>query len=135
MIAAHGTVARGLVDWLAESENESGTFELGGQEFVGRTADPTPESLGRLTRLVAMLKAYPRVHLLVVGHSSASSDHQQDYALSMARANRVIDLLKQAHISPRRLKAEGRGAQDPLQGTHGSSPRNDRVTLTLTRNP
>src|SRR5258706_11027915 len=43
MVAAPGTVARELVDWL-ETDEQQRLFELGGQEFVGRSSEPTMES-------------------------------------------------------------------------------------------
>jgi hypothetical protein len=49
------------VDGLVSGNRVSHTFELGGHEFVGRTDHPTQKSMGRLPRLVAMLKANPEV--------------------------------------------------------------------------
>ncbi len=133
MMAASGTVTRALVDWLEGSVPGSKSFELGGELFAGRTADPTPDSLGRLPRLVAMLKAYPQVDLVAVGHASASGDPRQDDALATARAERLVDLLKQAGIDGNRLHIEGRGAAEPLPGTAAASQRNDRVSVVLRR--
>src|SRR3546814_4433770 len=51
MMAQQGSIGRQLVDWLAARGPGEKTFELGGQEFVGRSATPTPESIGRVSRL------------------------------------------------------------------------------------
>ncbi len=42
MMAERGTVTRALVDWLEDTTPGSKSFELGGEEFIGRTANPTP---------------------------------------------------------------------------------------------
>ncbi len=133
MMAASGTVTRALVDWLQADTPGSKTFDLGGELFAPRTADPTPDSLGRLPRLVAMLKAYPQVDLVAVGHASASGDPRQDAALATARAERLVDLLKQAGIDGNRLHVESQGSADPLPGVNAASPRNDSVSVVLKR--
>jgi outer membrane protein OmpA-like peptidoglycan-associated protein len=132
---AEGTVGRDLVDWLASGEATSRKFELGGYQFVGRTAEPTPETMGRATRLVALLKAYPDVVVTVVGHSDRSADAEADHALSLARAQRLVQLLASGGIRPERLQAEGHGSSEPLaeDGPRAGRDRNHRVSLILRR--
>ncbi|MBO9713821.1 OmpA family protein [Sphingomonas sp.] len=132
LMASKGTVTRSLVDWL-KSDADTGNFELGGQEFVGRTAQPTPESLGRVPRLAAMLKAYPEVHLVVTGHASASGNAAADEALALERAKAAAKLIEGSGIPAERIRFEGQGSAAPLAGTKPEDPRNERVSLMLTR--
>jgi hypothetical protein len=130
-----GTVGRDIVDWLASGEAATSKFELGGDQFVGRTAEPTPELSARATRLVKLLKAYPDVKATVVGHTDASSDAEADKALSLARAQRLVQLLKSGGIRADRLQAEGHGSSEPLADNHTAAgqDRNQRVSLMLRR--
>lgn len=135
MVAPHGTVGRALVDWLARREPGQKAFELGGQEFVGRTAQPTTESLGRIPHLIAMLRANPDVTVVIVGHTDPSGDETADRALSQARADVVRDMLRDDRISAHRLSTEARGASDPIapNDSPGNRRRNQRVSLILSR--
>ncbi len=103
MIAQQGTVGRELVDWLAQRKAGQKSFQLGGQEFIGRSAEPTAESVGRIPRLAAMLRANPDVRATVIGHASASGDAKADMVLSEARAATLVSRLRGAGISADRL--------------------------------
>jgi len=135
MVAPRGTVGRALVDWLARREPGQKTFELGGQEFVGRTAELTTESRGRVPRLVAMLHANPDVKVVIVGHSDPSGDEAADRAISQVRADVLLDMLRDGRIASHRLRTEARGASDPIapNDSPGNRQRNQRVSLVLSR--
>jgi outer membrane protein OmpA-like peptidoglycan-associated protein len=135
MVAPRGTVGRALVDWLARREPGQKTFELGGQEFVGRTAELTTESRGRVPRLIAMLRANPDVKVIIVGHTDPSGDEAADRAISRARADVLLAMLRDGHISSHRLRTEARGASDPIvpNDSPGNRQRNQRVSLVLSR--
>jgi len=135
MVAAQGTVGRALVDWLARREPGQKTFELGGQEFVGRTAELTTESRGRVPRLVAMLRANPDVKVVIVGHTDPSGDKAADRAISQARADVLVAMLRDGRISSHRLRTQARGASDPIapNDSPGNRQRNQRVSLVLRR--
>lgn len=135
MVAPRGTVGRALVDWLARREPGQKAFELGGQEFVGRTAELTAESRGRVPRLIAMLRANPDVKLVIVGHTDPSGDEAADRAVSQARADVLLGMLRDGRISSHRLRTEARGASDPIapNDSPGNRQRNQRVSLILSR--
>lgn len=137
LIAEPGTVGRDLVDWLAAREPGRKVFELGGQEFVGRTAQPTSESLGRATRLIAMLRANPDVRMTIVGHSDPSGDERADIALSLARAQTLYRLVRDGGVAPARLDVQARGSSQPLvpNDSPANRARNQRVSLILSRQP
>lgn len=135
MIAEPGTVGRELADWLAAGKSGRRRFELGGEEFVGRTAEPTVESLGRIPRLVAMLEANPDVDLVVIGHSDRSDDAAADMALSLARARMLVGRLEAAGIEADRMTVEAKGSAEPLVAEDSAEGRrrNQRVSLLLVR--
>ncbi len=135
MAVPRGTVGRALVDWLSGRQPGQKTFELGGQEFVGGTAELTPESRGRITRLVAMLRANPDVKVVIVGHAAPSGNEAADRAMSQARADVVLEQLRDGRIASHRLSTEARAASDPI--VPNDSPRNRQrnqlVSLILSR--
>lgn len=136
MMAQPGTVGRDLVDWLAARRAGQKAFELGGQEFVGRTATPTAESIGRVPRLIAMLRANPDVRVTVIGHAAPSGNEQADRALGAARAEMLARLLREGGVSPDRISTDSKGSAVPLtsSATAVGRARNQRVSLILSRN-
>jgi len=135
MMAARGTVGRDLVDWLAVREPGSKMFELGGQEFVGRTAEPTAESVGRVSRLIAMLRANADVRVMIVGHTDPSGDVAADHALGFERADRLARLLREGGVSKSRISTDSKGAESPIAPNDSPEGRakNQRVSLMLSR--
>jgi outer membrane protein OmpA-like peptidoglycan-associated protein len=134
LIARPGTPGRQIVDWVA-SDAPRGQFEVGGNQFDGRSAEPTIEARARLTRLVAILRSDSNVDLLLVGHCDRTSDLAADQALSEARARTVRRILRDSGISSARIKIEGRGGTQPIADDRTSTgrARNERITLELTR--
>lgn len=135
LMAERGTVGRALVDWLAAREPGSKSIELGGQEFVARTATPTSESIGRVSRLVAMLRANPDVKVMIIGHTDPSADADADHALGLERANILAGLLREGGISKERITTDSRGSSEPITSNDNAQgrARNQRVSLVLTR--
>jgi len=128
MLAHQGTIGRQLVDWLASGE-QTRTFELGGQQFVGRSAEPTPLSIGRLQRLVAMLRSYRDVDITIVGHCDATDDPAADTALGLARAQTVAHDLEAGGIGASRIAVDSRGGSQPIAGGRAA---NQRISIVLT---
>jgi outer membrane protein OmpA-like peptidoglycan-associated protein len=134
LLAEEGTIGRELVDWL-ESGEKSRSFELGGQEFAGRSSEPTNEAAGRLPRLIALLKAYGNVGIRIIGHSDKSEDEAADQALSEERARAVAETIEAGGISRDRISVEGRGGNEPVADNASPEGRahNQRVSIVLTR--
>lgn len=135
LIAKEGTVGRELVDWLAARDGTEKGFELGGHQFVGRSMQPTAETLGRIPRLIAMLKANPDVQAKIVGHTDASGDANADERIALERAKTLAGLLQDGGIEGGRLTVESRGADEPVSKDETAAGRaaNQRVSLILTR--
>ena len=135
LVAAKGTVGREIVDWLASRQPGSRFFELGGQQFVGNTTEPTAESRARVGRLVSMLRANRDVSVRVIGYSDDSGRPLEDRQSSEARARRLVDEIAMHGIPARRLAFEGRGAADPIASNASAAgrARNRRVAILVTR--
>lgn len=135
LIAKDGTVGRDLVDWLASRGSARESFEVGGHQFVGRTMEPTAETLGRIPRLVAMLKANPDVKAVIVGHTDPSGDATADRVVALKRAQTLADLLEDGGIDAERLTVESVGASEPVASNETQKGRaaNQRVSLILMR--
>jgi hypothetical protein len=133
LTAPQGTIGRDLVDWLASPTRTSRYFELGGQEFVGRSAEPTIDSKVRIERLVDMLESSPDVTVKVLGFTAATGNRAADLRLSRARADWVVEALHDDGIARSRLSAEGRGGADAIasNATSQGRARNERVALLL----
>ena len=135
LVAAKGTVGREIVDWLASRRPGRRYFELGGQQFVGDTTEPTAESRARLGRLVSMLRANRDVSVRVIGYSDDSGRPPEDQQRSEARARRLVDEIASRGNAARRLAFEGRGAADPIASNAFADgrARNRRVAILMTR--
>lgn len=135
LVAKKGTVARDLVDWLAGRGSGQRSFELGGHQFVGRTMQPTAETLGRIPRLVAMLNANPDVKAIIVGHTDPSGKAQEDDAIALQRAKTLATFLEEQGISAGRLTIVSRGATQPVSRSDTPAGRaaNQRVSLILVK--
>ncbi len=93
MFAPNGTVARTLADWLQDPRSTERYFEVGGAQFRPGAIEPLPEAIARLTRLAAMLQAYPDAEARIVGYAAPSGNGHADAALAHNRGQHVIDML------------------------------------------
>lgn len=135
LLAKRGTVGRDLVDWMAGRGESQRSFELAGHQFIGRSMQPTAETLGRLPRLVAMLKANPDVKAMIIGHTDPSGDAIADRAVALNRAQTLASLLADGGIDARRLTVASLGASKPVatNDTEEGRAANQRVSLILVR--
>lgn len=69
-----------------------------------------------LAAVAAMLRLAPQASAVVVGHSDATGDELTNQALSQARADAVAAYLVANGIGEERVRAEGRGSQEPVAG-------------------
>lgn len=98
------------------------------------TASATVDSASAPTfqRIAAVLAANPGWRLAIVGHTDDIGDDSANLALSRRRAEaaRAI-LVRDYHVAPARLTADGRGERDPLETntTPQGRARNRRVDL------
>jgi outer membrane protein OmpA-like peptidoglycan-associated protein len=135
MVAPEGTVGRDIADWLASNAPGSRYFELGGQQFVGDTSQPTLESEIRIDRLVTMLRANGDVSVRIVGFAQQAATPDESQRLSLDRARHVKDEIVKEGIAASRMTTEGRGDADPIapNTTPEGRARNRRVAILVTR--
>ena len=105
--------------------------------FASGKAEIRP-SLGRtLDALAPVLAPEEGAAVKVIGHTDSQGSEMINQQLSIARAEAVVEYLRQRGIALARLSADGRGAADPLTGnaTEEGRLRNRRIELILSRQP
>jgi len=90
-----------------------------------------PSSTPALNKVVELLKQYPTVQILILGHTDDEGDDSQNLLLSFQRSKTVSDYLAQAGINKTRLKCEGFGESRPIadNDTEEGKTKNRRVEL------
>jgi hypothetical protein len=127
-----GTPGRNIADWISTHPQGVRSFEVGGNQFLGESADLSDESVARISRLAAMLKAAHDVSVTIVGYFAAEAER----GLAARRAQRVRLELIRFGIAGNRISVESRADSDPL-APNDSTPgphRNGRVALVLVHN-
>jgi outer membrane protein OmpA-like peptidoglycan-associated protein len=82
--------------------------------FDSGKSDLKKESLGELQRIVDLLNKNPSLRLQVNGHTDSSGDDASNKALSLKRAQSVMEFLVKNGIVKERLSAVGYGEERPL---------------------
>jgi len=122
------------IEPLPQSEYVAG-LSLGGilkgVKFDKGSVTINSESSARLRSVSAKLKQFPTVRLVVMGHTDDQLSAEESKALSIRRANSVIDFLISDGIDRARLSAEGFGSSLPLAQnvTESDRLRNQRIEL------
>ena len=105
--------------------NLCATFRLG-------SASLTDQTRRTLDELASKLTSDPRLagrRFVISGHADASGDAARNQELSRERAQAVVDYLASRGVPADRLTAEGRGAEDPIDGRSPTDPMNRRVQI------
>lgn len=103
---------------------------------TGRT-EIRPSLAAALDVITSALAAEPAVAIQVIGHTDSQGSEMVNLRLSIARAEAVVEALRQRGISLARLSADGRGEADPItsNATEAGRARNRRVELLLRAMP
>ncbi len=93
----------------------------------------TPASMQTVAELRALLAERPAPEILVVGHTDTVGDSDDNDALSQARAQAVVDIIRGTGVSAKSLEASGRGERELLVPTADKvdEPRNRRVEINI----
>ena len=94
----------------------------------------TPESKAEVERILAELKRRPAPDIVVIGHTDTVGSESSNDKLSLARAERVRELLvKLLSLPEERIQAAGRGKRELLVQTADSvsEARNRRVEINV----
>jgi outer membrane protein OmpA-like peptidoglycan-associated protein len=134
------TQALELQQLLAESgsvvvrERENIILRLQGiAAFAPDQTQVNPEFAALLVDLAAILTAYDRTHIDVIGYTDATGPMVGNMALSINRAEAVAALLQSQGLPAERISARGLGPLQPLGGNDTPAGRqlNRRVELTI----
>ncbi len=99
--------------------------------FRSGSAVLAPESEAALDELAGDLALCPAADVDVEGHTDADGEDQLNLALSVARAEAVVDALITRHIAPGRLYAVGYGESQPIADNDTSAGKrlNRRIVI------
>lgn len=91
------------------------------------------KSYNELQKLIALLESYPKMKIMVVGHTDNQGSNTYNQRLSEQRANAVVEYLIMKGIDGRRLKSKGRGAYEPIDvnTTEQGRANNRRVEIKI----
>ncbi|APR04695.1 Outer membrane protein OmpA [Thauera chlorobenzoica] len=101
--------------------------------FASGASAIRPPLARTLDALAPTLAGEAGITILVVGHTDSQGSEMVNLRLSIARAEAVVEHLRQRGIGLERLSADGRGESDPLtsNATEEGRARNRRVELFL----
>jgi len=115
---------------LAALPGKPTTFTL---YFLEGRDDLTAESRAELDKVFRELKLRPLPDIMVVGHTDTVGGLAYNDRLSLARAQRLREMLVELGIPAVRIEAAGRGKREPLVPTEDNvpEPRNRRVEINV----
>ncbi|MET4142161.1 OmpA family protein [Pedobacter sp. UYP1] len=93
------------------------------------------ESQEQLKNMVAILKAYPEVNLKLGGYTDNTGDAAINKKIANERANAAMQELVKLGVDPKRLEAEGYGAEHPIASndTADGKAQNRRIDIRVTK--
>ena len=101
--------------------------------FLEGKDELTPESREELDKVFAELKRRPLPDIVVIGHTDTVGGLTYNDNLSLARAERMREMMVGLGIPAERIEAAGRGKRELLVPTEDniSEPRNRRVEINV----
>lgn len=105
--------------------------------FPSASTEIRPSLARALDAIAPILADSPGAAVQVIGHTDSQGSEMVNLRLSIARAEAVVEHLRQRGIALERLSADGRGEADPLtsNATEEGRARNRRVELLLRNMP
>ena len=101
--------------------------------FLEGRDELTPASRLEMEKVFVELKRRPAPDIVVIGHTDTVGNLAYNDKLSLARAERMRELMIGLGIAPERIQAAGRGKRELLVPTEDntSEPRNRRVEISV----
>ncbi len=101
--------------------------------FLEGKDELTPGSRGELDKVFAELRRRPAPDIVVIGHTDTVGNLAFNDKLSLARAERLRDMLVSLGIARERIETAGRGERELLVPTEDNvaEPRNRRVEISV----
>jgi outer membrane protein OmpA-like peptidoglycan-associated protein len=115
--AAQATPSAGAIDLALQFEFDSDRLSARDRATVQELAVAmrSPELQGR--------------RFLIQGHTDKQGNPAYNLRLSRLRAQAVHAMLLAQNVAPERLRAEGKGAEEPADPAHPDAPQNRRVRI------
>lgn len=101
--------------------------------FLEGKDELTPASSVEVNRVLEEIRRRPAPDIAVIGHTDTVGSLASNDKLSLARAERIREMLAGLGIPRDRIQAAGRGEREPLVPTEDntSEPRNRRVEISV----
>jgi OmpA-OmpF porin, OOP family len=119
-------------DEMARTIESTGRIALYGIFFDTDKTELKAESTPTLTEIAQMMKAHPKLAILVVGHTDNQGAYEYNIDLSRRRADAVIKALASNHgVDAKRMRGGGVGMMAPAASNDGEEGRakNRRVEI------
>jgi outer membrane protein OmpA-like peptidoglycan-associated protein len=119
-------------DEMAKSISATGRTALYGILFDTDKAELKPDSDATIAEIAALLKAAPKLAVLIVGHTDSQGAFDYNLDLSRKRADAVVKTLVAKHkVEAKRLRAAGAGMIAPIapNETEDGRAKNRRVEV------
>ncbi|MDB4649881.1 OmpA family protein [Crocinitomicaceae bacterium] len=117
-----------------DTNNSAGVLlELPNIEFLTNSMELKPSSKNELNRLAEFLIKNRSLHIIIYGHTDNKGDAYDNKVLSQERANAVVFYLEGVGIDSFRLKAVGKGENEPKYSnrTPEGRAKNRRVEVSI----
>jgi OmpA-OmpF porin, OOP family len=123
-----------LADFLAGMKPVPARFTLSPLNFQFASAQLTPESIGTLDQVAAILRAYPSATIRVESYTDGMGTPASNLDLSRDRSETVKGLLGGKGIDPTRVATAGLGQENPVASNDSEAGRalNRRTDIVVT---
>jgi OOP family OmpA-OmpF porin len=117
---------------MAQALSSQGKVDVYGFLFDSGKAELKPGSAATLAELAQVLRDNPQLRIQLIGHTDDVGGAEPNQTLSLARAQAVsAALISEQGIAPDRMRADGKGATQPLapNSDEAARARNRRVEI------
>jgi len=129
-----GTFGDKFTSFLGMGSTKVGErFTFDNLTFATGSANLDANSLKEVAECAKVLKAFPKVHINIEGHTDSRGDAAKNKALSLARANAVKNQLIASGINGNRLTTQGLGSDKPANAANTAAAENRRVEVVVTK--
>ena len=134
LMLARGSAAYQLASFLGGNAATPARFTLSPMNFEFASTQLTPESLGTVDEVAAILRAYPTATIRVESYTDSVGTAAANLDLSRDRSETVKGLLGGKGIDPTRVTTAGLGQEDPIASnqTENGRAQNRRTDIVVT---